>query len=116
MNYSQAPEQLEGIISTIIYRNDANGFTVMELECDEQLIIAMVNAPLLGEGEQVMLSGGWTVHKEYGQQFKAASCQLLPPENLEQLELLSGQRADARIGPSTASAIIEAFGDETRSF
>lgn len=113
MDYSQAPEQLEGIISTIIYRNDANGFTVMELECDEQLVIATVNAPLLGEGERVLLSGGWTVHKEYGQQFKAASCQLLPPENLEQLERFLGSGLIRGVGPSTASAIIEAFGDET---
>lgn len=105
-------ETIEGIVGSIIYRNDVNGYTVMELECDDELVIAVCNAPLLGEGEKVKLVGHWTEHRDYGTQFKAISCTPVLPETKEQLERFLSSGLIKGCGPVTAHAIVDYFGDE----
>ena len=90
MIYGEQTESIEGVVGTLIYRNESNGFTVLELELDDELVVATVNAPLLGEGERVKLAGEWVIHKDYGHQFKADACTLLPPENSEQMQRFLG--------------------------
>lgn len=108
-----AQEQISGIVETIIYRNEANGYTVLELALEDALITAVCYAPLLGEGEHVRMEGSWTRHAEYGEQFKATRCMVLPPETQEQMQRFLASGLIRGCGPVTAKAIVDAFGEDT---
>ena len=61
---------LEGMVTQIVYRNEANGYTVMELMTDDgEELTAVGYSPMLGQGERVQLEGVFTMHREYGRQF-----------------------------------------------
>ena len=49
---------LEGMVTQIVYRNEANGYTVMELMTDDgEELTAVGYSPMLGQGERVQLEG-----------------------------------------------------------
>ena len=64
---------LEGMVTQIVYRNEANGYTVMELMTDDgEELTAVGYSPMLGQGERVQLEGEFTMHREYGPQYQPA--------------------------------------------
>ena len=63
-------EVLSGTIENVIYRNESNDYTVMEIvNEDNDLVCAVGIIPMAFEGEKVILKGRWTYHKEFGKQF-----------------------------------------------
>ena len=106
--------QLTGTITQVIYRNEANGYTVMELMTDQgEELTAVGYSPMLGQGERVQLEGVFTMHREYGRQFQAAVCRPMLPETTEELERFLASGLIRGCGPATARAIIQVFGEET---
>ena len=61
-----------GVIEEIVFRNEDNGFTVLDLinEADGTLVTAIGNIPYAVEGERVRITGEWSVHPDYGEQIK----------------------------------------------
>ena len=58
MEYGQEKIMLEGMVTQIVYRNEANGYTVMELMTDDgEELTAVGYSPMLGQGERVQLEG-----------------------------------------------------------
>ena len=113
MEYGQEKIALEGMVTQVIYRNDANGYTVMELLTqDGEEITAVGYSPVLGQGERVQLEGHFTMHREYGRQFQAAVCRPMIPETTEELERFLASGLIKGCGPATARAIIHTFGDQ----
>ena len=107
-------ETLRGEIKTIIYRNEGNGFTVMEIiDADGEETAVVGTLPLCGVGERVEMEGSWTTHKTYGRQFKAESCVTLAPATLHTLVNYLGGGTIKGVGESTAKAIVETFGMDT---
>ena len=72
--------EVTGIIEEIVFRNEDNGFTVLELreEREGSLTTVVGNLPFAVEGERVRVTGEWTVHPDYGQQLKAENFQSVP--------------------------------------
>ena len=64
-------ERIKGEIISIVYYNDANGYTVADINMQGKLVTVVGFFPELQEGEQVTLMGKWVVHPDYGTQFKA---------------------------------------------
>lgn len=114
--YNQSMDEIKGEIKTIIYRNEENGFTVLELiDASGEEITAVGSLPLCSVGERVELYGEWAFHKTYGQQFKAQRSKTLAPATLHALvSYLSGGLIKG-IGESTARAIVSTFGTDTLS-
>ena len=53
MEYGQEKIMLEGMVTQIVYRNEANGYTVMELMTDDgEELTAVGYSPMLGQGER----------------------------------------------------------------
>lgn len=107
-------DSIIGEIKTIIYRNEENGFTVLELidpAGDE--ITAVGPMPLAGVGERVELTGTWTAHKVYGRQLKVESCKTLAPATLQSLISYLGSGQIKGVGEATARSIVAAFGMDT---
>lgn len=61
-------------------------------------------------GEEVLLTGDWTVHPQYGKQFKVTAAQAqIPTERRGQIGFLMQL---AHLGRTRATALVEAFGDD----
>lgn len=103
--------RLSGIVEDIIFRNDANGYTVFELNCGATLETVMGSFPAISQGEHITVEGLWQQHKNYGMQFKASSYSIDRPETLEDIEAYLASGLIKGVGPSTARAIVDAFGE-----
>ena len=109
-------EQISGVVTSIIFRNAENGWTVLELALDEGEKLTIVGAlPLASAGERLELTGEYASHPKYGCQFKASGYKTLAPATLSAVENYLGSGLIKGVGPATAHAIVERFGMETFS-
>lgn len=106
-------ERITGQIVSIIYYNEHNGYTVADMDWEEQLVTVVGFFPELQEGEQVSLSGKWVTHPEYGMQFKAESFHVEIPSSEESIEKYLASGVIKGIGPVTAKRMVRHFGKDT---
>jgi exodeoxyribonuclease V alpha subunit len=102
--------ELEGVIEEIVFRNESNGFTVLELKIEKDLITAVGCIPFAHEGERVKLGGEWTQHPDYGKQLKVSTCETVAPATLTGMERYLASGLIRGVGPVTARKIVECFG------
>ncbi|MCI9273575.1 MAG: ATP-dependent RecD-like DNA helicase [Clostridiales bacterium] len=105
--------ELCGAVEQIIFRNEKNGYTVLELSVGEELVTAVGSMPWVNEGESVRLLGGWKSHPNFGTQFQAEACERTLPASAEAILRYLSSRAVKGIGPSTAAKLVDAFGERT---
>lgn len=106
-------ERLEGTVEDIKFRNEQNGYTVLEIGCDDELVTAIGTFSDISVGESVRLAGAWTYHSTFGRQFKVEAYEREMPATAEQLYNYLAAGAVKGIGPRIASKIIEKFGENT---
>lgn len=104
--------ELEGTVETIIYRNDANGYTVIELS-DEDNTTAVGIMPDVCAGETVRLIGSFKPHATYGMQFVVTTYEKSMPEDVAGILNYLSSGSIRGIGPSTAARLVEQFGAKT---
>lgn len=104
---------IEGIVSSIVYRNDDNGYTVFDLESGDELITVVGELGRIDEGEVVLLQGSYINHPRFGMQFKAVYCEQRLPETAVSIERYLSSGVIKGIGPSLAKKIVNQFGSET---
>ena len=109
----QEAEKLElaGIVESVLFSNEENGYTVMKLRDDNGQVQTVVGCfPYLAPGENPISYGEFTEHPVYGRQFRSEYAQrILPTSPSAIFEYLAGG-AIKGIGPATASLIVNAFG------
>ena len=66
---------IEGIIENVVYTNPENGYSVIDLSSDGNLITAVGTVPSCSAGEKIKLRGVWVNHPTFGKQFKASACE-----------------------------------------
>ena len=76
-------ETVSGTVDNVVFRNDQNDYTVLEINSGGELITAVGTIPTVFEGEKVTLKGQWTYHKEFGKQFAFVSFDKRLPEDIE---------------------------------
>ena len=70
--------KFEGTVEQITFRNDTNGWTVISFNVEGSGRISAVGIlPFLNAGEQVILDGELVEHRDYGEQIKVSSYELL---------------------------------------
>lgn len=107
-------EEIKGTVKSIIFRNEENGFTVLELvDAAGDEITAVGPLPLANVGERIEVSGAWTEHPTYGRQLRAQGCRVLAPATLTALVNYLGSGLIRGVGESTAREIVNTFGLET---
>ncbi|MBE6542075.1 MAG: ATP-dependent RecD-like DNA helicase [Ruminococcaceae bacterium] len=109
-------DSVSGIVDSIIFQNDENGYTVCEIEDThgEPVVITGI-IPYLAEGDKITAYGKWTNHQVYGRQFKAETYEKnLPAEQGDILRYLASGAVKG-VGPKTAQKIVEQFGTDTFS-
>ena len=111
---SSAKEKLSGKIENVVYRNEMNDYTVLEISIDNDLLVTAVGImPLAFEGEEVILSGHWTYHKEFGKQFNFDSFEKNLPKEVDGILQYLSSRTIKGVGPVTAVKIVNRYGLDT---
>lgn len=63
-------QSISGTVDAVIYQNEDNGYAVIRLvEEDGEEVTAVGTMPQICLGEELMLTGHWTTHASYGEQF-----------------------------------------------
>ena len=105
--------QLKGTVEHIIYSNEDNGYTVMDVGLEDDVITACGIMPYVSDGDSLILWGNWVHNPKYGRQFKVEQYERdMPADSAAILRYLSS-RTIKGIGPRLAERIVSAFGDET---
>ena len=105
--------QIEAVIEDTIFRNEENGYSVVEARMGRDKITVVGTLPALAAGEQVVFTGVWVEHPQYGRQWKTASCEIRKPSTLLGIERYLGSGLIRGIGPSTAKLLVQKFGKHT---
>ncbi len=105
--------QLKGTVEHIIYCNEDNGYTVMDVGLEDDIVTACGIMPYVSDGDSLILWGNWVHNPKYGRQFKVEQYERdMPADSAAILRYLSS-RTIKGIGPKLAERIVSAFGDET---
>ena len=106
-------EQLEATILGTVFRNPENGWSVVTVRSGRSELTVVGSLPELSPGEQAVFSGEWIEHRTYGRQFGCKACELKVPTTLLGIERYLGSGLIHGVGPSTATLIVEVFGEDT---
>jgi len=110
---SSESEILQGEIYEIIYQNDDNGYTVCDIETNKSLVTACGIMPFIAPGEQVILTGSWVNHPDYGEQFSVTSLQRALPKKVSAVLSYLSSGIISGVRESTAKKIVNKFGEDT---
>ena len=105
--------ELIGTAEQIVYRNDKNGYTVLEVASGGEMVTAVGILPMVSAGEELRLLGNWSNHPTFGVQFKAEACERKMPTSEKAILRYLSSGAIKGIGPATAGKLVDAFGEKT---
>lgn len=104
---------IEGYVEHIIFRNEENGYTVLNLLVKGQELTCVGIFQYLSEGETIEAQGSYADHAVYGQQFKVESYQTKMPEDAAAMERYLASGAVKGVGAALAARIVRRFKDDT---
>ncbi|MBE6008604.1 MAG: ATP-dependent RecD-like DNA helicase [Lachnospiraceae bacterium] len=104
---------LKGSVEDIIFENRDNGYTVFTIDTGEEEVVCVGTLERLNSGENVTLTGSWTMHLVYGKQFQVDYCEKTMPTTAEGIEKYLSSGLIKGIGPKTAKKIVDRFGEAT---
>lgn len=112
---SKSQEQVTGTVERVTYHNEENGYSVL------RLLVAGIADPVtvtgnfssITPGEQLRLTGWWTMHPQYGEQFKSEGYEILRPATIVGIQKYLGSGLIKGVGPVTAKRIVDHFGEST---
>lgn len=109
-----AKEEVTGTVESVVYRNEQNGYTILEISTDKKELVTVVGTmPFVSEGENITVRGSYVVHSEYGRQLKADSFEKRIPEQPDAILKYLSSGVIKGIGPKTAEKIVEKYGADT---
>lgn len=106
-------EKIKGYIEHIIYRNNDNGYTVLNLVSNEEEITCVGFFKTMDQGETIEAEGSYTTHPVYGQQFKIERYEIVVPDDAASIERYLGSGAIKGVGEALAARIVKRFGSDT---
>lgn len=104
---------ISGYVEHIVFRNEENGYTVMEVSTKEKTRTLVGNLLEVQEGEYLEATGYETKHPLYGEQFQVLKAEAKPPKDLASIERYLGSGAIKGIGQALAGRIVEQFQADT---
>lgn len=108
-----ANEELCGIVEKITYQNEQNGYTVATVRSGKDRVTVVGILPFLSVGESLKVTGNYTVHSSYGEQFTVKSFERIAPQNSAAILRYLSSGIIKGVGPSTATRIVEKFGENS---
>ncbi|MDX1359342.1 MAG: hypothetical protein R3232_10970, partial [Clostridia bacterium] len=59
---------ISGGVEDIIYNNEDNGYCVFTINCEGSSVTVVGTLPAIRPGENLEITGRWTVHRRFGRQ------------------------------------------------
>ena len=107
-------QSISGTVDAVIYQNEDNGYAVIRLvEEDGEEVTAVGTMPQICLGEELMLTGHWTTHASYGEQFLTEYFERRMPATVKGIADYLSSGIIKGIGPKLAKKIADRFGEET---
>ena len=107
--------QLTGQIERITYANEENGYTIAKVKVkghrDLVTVVGTIMAP--APGEILDMTGVWSHHPKFGEQFKVEQYQTKIPATVFGIKKYLGSGLIKGIGPVMAGRIVKQFGKQT---
>ena len=105
--------KLEGKVSTIIFKNETNSWTVLLVKSKKEYITAVgVTENDIAVDDELEFEGEMTSHKVYGEQFKFTTYKkILPQTDKALIEYIATNVKG--IGKKTAKSIVDKFKEDT---
>lgn len=103
--------EMNGSVERVIFRNEKNQYTVLELNNSEELVTVVGCLPFVSEGEELKVIGTWTSHPSFGPQFKVQACERSRPATAAAILKYLSSGAVKGVGAATAVRIVETFGE-----
>lgn len=105
--------EMTGSVEQVVYRNEKNGYAVIDLNNGEELVTVVGTMPFVGVGEELHVVGEWVVSPTYGTQFKAQAVERSAPAGAAAILKYLSSGAVKGVGPSTAKKMVDMFGEHT---
>ena len=105
-------ELIKGTIESIVFKSEDSGYVVFKLQREKDIITAVGILPYIQDGITVELKGEWTLHPQFGRQFKIEECEEILPSTEKDIEKYLSSGVIKGIGPVTAKKIINKFGEK----
>lgn len=102
--------QITGMVDHIVFCNEDNGWTVLELDTNDAVITVVGTFPQVQVGETLRVQGSWVNHPSFGPQFKATASESTLPTDATAILRYLASGAVKGIGPATAARIVDRFG------
>ncbi|MFN7928933.1 MAG: ATP-dependent RecD-like DNA helicase [Blastocatellia bacterium] len=108
-------ETINGLVEHITFQSAENGYAILRfsVEGHREPITVTGTFSSISPGENLRLTGFWTTHPKYGQQFKVTDYQVTRPATITGIQKYLGSGLIKGVGPVTAKRIVEHFGLET---
>lgn len=101
---------INGTVQSVVFQNEENGYTVLRLRTEGRIVTAVGCIPGLTAGEGLTLTGTWTSHPSYGDQFKAEMAERTLPTEADNIYEYLASGVIKGIGAKTAALIVQEFG------
>ena len=114
MDQERELTEISGVVDSVIYKNEENGYTILRLrDGNGEILTAVGTIPYAAPGETMFLTGNWSTHSVHGQQFKVELSQRMMPTDEAAIYAYLASGAIRGIGPATASLIVHKFGKDS---
>jgi exodeoxyribonuclease V alpha subunit len=111
---------LAGTLERIVFRNQETHFTVARLHPNDsgrlfrdELVTLVGTLPGVNVGELIEVTGDWAAHPQHGRHLRVTTFTSHAPVTPAGLKRYLGSGVVKGIGPKTAEAIVEHFGEQT---
>ena len=105
--------ELVGSVEQIIFKNESNGYTILELNTGDELVVVVGTMPYVSCGEELQIIGTWVNHPTFGDQFKAETFERSKPATSGAILKYLSSGAIKGVGAATAVTIVDMFGEQT---
>lgn len=107
--------ELCGVVDSIVFRNEENGYTVCRVKADGHAdpITVVGSCSAMWVGENLRAEGEWTRHPAHGFQFQAAAITCMAPSSAKGIERYLASGMIRGIGKVMAKRLVDTFGEDT---
>lgn len=102
---------LQGHLERIHYQHEKSHYTIGRVRVNEthHMVSVVGVMPGVQTGDHLKLLGAWETHEKYGQQFRAASVEIVPSDPLESIRKFLSSGFVKGIGPKLAGKLLAHF-------
>lgn len=104
---------VKGYVEKIKYRNEENGYSVLDVGFEGEDYVLVGTFPCISEGDLIEAEGRMTEHPVYGEQLQVESYEIKMPEDTVSMERYLGSGAIRGVGAALAARIVRRFKADT---